>query len=176
MNLKRLIAFSPLVVLVLLALVFGFYSLGHDPKVKPDALVGKPVPQVLVGQDGTQKPLAQALPISDKPILINVFASWCTPCAVEHPDLVALKDQGVVIVGLAYKDKPENTKAYLDRLGNPYQIQLTDPKGTAGIELGISGVPETYVVNREGVITYKLSGPITKDTIRDLKAALAAKN
>jgi cytochrome c biogenesis protein CcmG/thiol:disulfide interchange protein DsbE len=106
-------------------------------------------------------------------VLVNVFASWCAPCELEAPVLTAMKARGVRMVGVAYKDAPDNTKAFLGRLGDPYAQSLVDRDGRAGIELGVTGVPETYLVDGEGVIRAKHTGPLTAADARDLEAQLA---
>lgn len=168
---KRALAFAPLVAVALLAVLFLGWSLKRDPNVKPDALVGKPLPAVAVSplQGGAAEPLNAAV---RGPALVNVFASWCVPCEVEMPELQRLKAEGVAITGLAYKDErtPGATQGFLDRLGNPFTRVLKDPDGRAGIELGISGVPETYVVDARGVILAKHAGPLLKDDADRLAA------
>lgn len=158
----RWLAFAPLGVLAALALLFGLYGLNHDPKVEPRALVGKPLPEVSLPSldDGRPVRLAEA---AKGPMLVNVFASWCAPCELEAPVLVDLKRQGVRIVGVAYKDAPPNTEAFLARLGDPYAARLVDRDGRAGIELGVTGVPETYLVGADGMILDKHSGPLTAE-------------
>ena len=157
---KRLLFFLPLAVLVVLAIVFAGWSLKRDPQVKPHALVGKPAPAIaLATLDGGTPVTTRAG--SDGPFLINFFASWCGPCAIEHPTLMALKDRGVRVVGVAYRDKPEAAQAFIDRLGDPFALKLNDPEGRAGIEYGITGVPETYLVGSDGVIIDKISAPMT---------------
>ena len=157
---RRLLPFAPLAVLLALVGLFAFYALGRDPRVKPDALVGQPLPQIttptLVG--GEAVPLRAAV---EGPTLVNVFASWCAPCEVEHPELIRLRDAGVRIVGLAYKDDPVKTAAFLQRLGDPFAQVLVDRDGRAGVELGISGVPETFLVGSDGVVRAKHVGPLT---------------
>ena len=112
---NRGLAFLPLAALVALALLFGLFALKHDPNVKPQALVGKPVPDLTLPRldNGRPQALRQA---AQGPVLINVFASWCAPCEIEHPVLVTLKAQVAPVVGIAYKDAPDNTKAFLARL------------------------------------------------------------
>ena len=158
---KRALALLPLLVLVALLALFGLYALDRDPHVEPDALVGRALPQLtlptLVG--GEAVPLRAAV---EGPTLVNVFASWCTPCEAEHPELVRLQQAGVRIVGLAYKDDPVKTAAFLQRLGDPIAQVLTDRDGRAGIELGISGVPETYRVGSDGVIVATHTGPLDR--------------
>jgi cytochrome c biogenesis protein CcmG, thiol:disulfide interchange protein DsbE len=160
---KRLLPFLPLVVLALLVALFGFFALGRDPRVKPDALVGRPLPELmlptLVG--GQAAPLRAAV---DGPTVVNVFASWCAPCQVEHPELMRLREAGVRVVGLAYKDEPAKTSAFLARLGDPFALVLTDRDGRAGVELGISGVPETFLVGPDGVVRAKHVGPLTRQS------------
>lgn len=167
---NRWLALLPLVALAALAVLFGVYSLKRDPQVQPDALVGKPVPELTLPRldDGRSAPLRAAL--GEGPALVNIFASWCAPCEIEHPVLVTLEGQGVRIVGVAYKDAPENTKAFLGRLGDPFAERLVDRDGRAGIELGVTGVPETYLVGADGVILAKHTGPLTPETARALMA------
>lgn len=159
---RRLLPFLPLLALGALVALFAVFALGRDPRVKPDALVGRPLPQImtptLVG--GEAVPLRAAV---EGPTILNVFASWCGPCEIEHPQLLRLRDAGVRVVGLAYKDEPAKTAAFLARLGDPFAQVLTDADGRAGIELGISGVPETYLVDSGGVIRAKHAGPLTPE-------------
>lgn len=166
---NRWLAFAPLAVLAALALLFGVYGLNHDPKVEPRALVGKPLPEVSLPSldDGRPVRLADA---ARGPVLVNVFASWCAPCEIEAPVLVELKRQGVRIVGIAYKDAPPNTEAFLARLGDPYDARLVDRDGRAGIELGVTGVPETYLVGADGMILDKHSGPLTPEIAQAMLA------
>jgi cytochrome c biogenesis protein CcmG/thiol:disulfide interchange protein DsbE len=103
---------------------------------------------------------------------VNFFASWCAPCEVEHPVVKALAAKGVRIVGIAYKDSPDNAQAYLTRLGDPYAVRLVDRDGRAGIEFGVTGVPETFVVDTRGVILAKHTGPLTAQAAKTLAAKL----
>lgn len=167
---NRWLAFLPLAALLALGLLFGLYALKRDPNVQPDALVGKPLPELVLPALDTGRPVRLHDAAQPAPVLVNIFASWCAPCEIEHPVLVDLKKQGVRIVGVAYKDAPENTKAFLGRLGDPFAERLVDRDGRAGIDLGVTGVPETYLVGADGVILAKHTGPLTPETARELLA------
>ena len=168
---KRWLAFAPLIVLAALAVLFVGWSLKRDPDFKPAALIGKAVPAAPVVPLDSSAP-TQLRQIAQGPALINVWASWCAPCRIEHPELVRLKREGVRVVGIAWKDKPENSRAFLKELGDPFAVAVSDRSGQAGIELGISGVPETYAVDARGVIVAKHTGPLTRaDAERLVKAA-----
>ena len=164
---KRWIVFLPLLVLAALAALFAGYALHHDPQVKPAALVGKPTPDLTLPtlDTGVAVKLRGAV---QGPHFINVFASWCAPCVQENPALLALKAQGARIVGVAYKDELPASRAFLAKLGDPFSAVLVDRDGRAGIELGISGVPETFLVGADGVILAKHIGPITPDVADSL--------
>jgi cytochrome c biogenesis protein CcmG/thiol:disulfide interchange protein DsbE len=159
---SRWLAWLPLAALVALGALFGLYALHRNPQVQPQALVGKPVPalQLPTLDEGVPTGLREAA--TEGPMLVNFFASWCAPCEIEHPVLMTLKGDKVRIVGVAYKDAPDNTKALLIRLGNPYSEVLVDRDGRAGVEFGVTGVPETYVVAADGKILAKHTGPLTE--------------
>ena len=147
----------------LFALVGAFLALGltRDPGTLPSALVGKPVPifrlPPLPGRD--ERGFASS-DVGGQPMLINVFASWCVPCRIEQPVLEGLAARGVVIQGINYKDKPADAIAWLAELGDPFQRIGADRDGRVGIEFGVYGVPETYVIDREGRIAYRFVGPL----------------
>ena len=167
---SRILAFAPLVALLAAVILFAGWSLWGNPHVTPMALVGKPVPNVRLATLQGGSPIA--LPTAAKgPVLINFYASWCAPCAQEAPALMALKAEGVRIIGVAYEDDPEKAAGFLARLGNPYETVLTDRDGRAGMEFGVTGVPETYAVDAKGVIRGKRAQPIDAD---DAEALLKA--
>ncbi len=167
---KRWLAFTPLVVLALLALLFTGYALKRDPKISPHAMVGKPMPALILPELSSGQPTALNDVTQGGPVLVNFFASWCGPCEIEHPQLMALNAQGVKVIGVAYKDAPPNTQAFLTRLGDPFAARLVDRDGAAGLEFGVTGVPETYLVGSDGVILAKHTGPLTPDAAEDLLA------
>jgi len=110
-----------------------------------------------------------------QPYLINVFASWCTPCRAEHDQLLALQSSGIEIVGVAYKDAPDDTQRFLQELGDPYSAVGVDRAGAFALDLGITGVPETYVISSDGRIRAVYRGPLTADVIqREILPALRA--
>ena len=161
---KRWLAVVPLIVLVALAVLFVGWSLRRDPAYQPDAMVGKAVPAMTlpVLTNGTAGPGQADLvtAAAGQPAVVNIFASWCAPCRIEHPQLMALREQGVRVIGVAYKDDPVATAAFLEELGDPFAVVLVDADGRLGLELGSSGVPETFAVDPWGTITAKHSGPL----------------
>jgi cytochrome c biogenesis protein CcmG/thiol:disulfide interchange protein DsbE len=166
---RRLLYLLPVVLVVLLLAIFWRgLDPKRDPSALPSALIGKPVPALelpalLAG--GAQLSLAD---LKGQPVAINFFASWCLPCRAEHPllDKIA-KEYGIPVIGIAYKDKPEDARRYLDDLGNPYAAIGADESGRAGIEFGLTGVPETYVIDRDGIVRYRLAGPIAPGNLED---------
>ena len=168
---KRLLALLPLVALAALAALFIGWSLKRDPQFKPDALVGKPLPaaQVTDLEGDAPRPLTAVV---EGPALVNVFASWCAPCRTENGELLRLEAQGVRIVGLAWKDKPDNTRAFLKELGDPFTAVVADQTGASGVDLGISGVPETFAVDARGRVVAKHTGPLMPGDADRLLAAL----
>ena len=165
-----LVAFLALAGLLLLRLYAG------DASRLPSALIGKSVPTfALAPVDGLNKPgLATVDLKAGNVTVLNVFASWCVPCREETPALLALAKSGSRIVGIAYKDQPAATIRFLGQDGDPYQAVGSDPTGRTGIDFGVYGVPETYVVKGDGTIVAKIVGPLNEDNVRDeLMPALA---
>jgi cytochrome c biogenesis protein CcmG/thiol:disulfide interchange protein DsbE len=164
---RMLIVLLPLVVFLGLAALF-FFRLGDDSSRLPSALIGHPVPQVALPpvagllKDGQPVPGLTPQDFQGAVTLVNVWASWCVPCHDEVPLLAVLAtDKRIRLVGINYKDQPENARRFLGRYGNPYVAAGADLNGRAAIEWGVYGVPETFVVGRDGRIAYKLVGPIT---------------
>ena len=183
---RRIVVLVPLAVFLALALLF-LYRLGAgDPSVIPSALIGHPVPQIdlppLAGleRDGTAVPGVDAASFKGGVSVVNVWASWCVPCHDEAPLLLQLaQDRRLRLVGINYKDDPDNARRFLGRYGDPFAAAGADANGRAAIEWGVYGVPETFVVGRDGRIAYKLVGPITADNytsvlLPQIEKALAA--
>jgi len=161
----------PLVIFAALAALFWF-RLGADPAKLPSALIGKPVPQTALpalqglNENGTPIPGLDPAAFIGKVSVVNVWASWCVPCHDEAPVLTELgKDKRLQLVGINYKDAPDNARRFLGRYGNPFHIVGADNNGRAAIEWGVYGVPETFIVGRDGRIAYKLVGGVTPDNL-----------
>lgn len=135
---------------------------GEDIKALESALVGKPIPVKTLTELFENKTYDDALFRQGKPILLNVWATWCPTCYVEHQYLNKLAQQGVNIIGLNYKDESAKAIKWLKDLGNPYQVVLKDEKGSFGLDLGVYGAPETFIVDGQGVIHYRLAGDVNE--------------
>jgi cytochrome c biogenesis protein CcmG/thiol:disulfide interchange protein DsbE len=171
---KRWLAVIPLVILAAGAAMFWGKSLHRNVQYQPAELVGQTTPDVsLVPLRGGE---AVSLKVAAKgPALINVFGSWCVACVVEHPILVDINKRGLPVIGVAWRDKPEKTQAFLDARGDPYTTVLMDPDGLAAIGLGITAAPESFLVDSQGRIIFKQTGPITPEVADELiKKAKAA--
>jgi len=162
----------PLVGFIVLAGLFLLRLNGDDPSKIPSALIGHPVPQTalppLVGlvNNDAQVPGLDPATFKGKVSIVNVWASWCIPCHEEAPLLTALgKDKRLQLIGINYKDAPDNARRFLGRYGNPFGIVGVDGNGRAAIEWGVYGVPETFIVGRQGTIVYKMVGPVTPENI-----------
>lgn len=165
---KVLWALLPLIVFAVLAGIFLLQLLsGRDNSIIPSALIGQAAPQtVLPPLEGSGLPGLDPTSFAGKVTLVNIWASWCAPCREEHPMLMQLATDGRFgIVGLNYKDKTENALRFIGNLGNPYAAIGTDEAGRAAIQWGVYGVPETFVVGKDGTIRYKHVGPITPQAL-----------
>lgn len=150
--------------------LFGFFYAGlkdgRDPSALPSALLDKPAPQFDLPALLADRPGLATADLKGSVQLVNVFASWCVPCRAEHPILMRMaKEDGLTIHGIAYKDKPEDSRAFLASLGNPYDRVGLDESGRTAIDWGVYGVPETYVVDRDGIIRWKYTGPLTPELL-----------
>ena len=169
---RRLLFLLPLFTLALMAGFFAWSLLaGRDPASIGSVMVGRPAPRLdLPALKAGEPPLTDALLKSGKPVLVNFFASWCAPCLAEHPLFARLKErEGATIIGIAWKDKPEATRAWLARLGDPFTRLGFDQDGKIALDWGLSGVPETYLIDAQGMVRLHFRGPITE---RDLGVIL----
>jgi len=183
---RRALVLAPLVVFLALVALFLIRLYSGDPSRIPSALIGHPAPQTdlppVAGleRNGAAVPGIDAASFKGAVTVVNVWASWCVPCHDEAPLLMRLaQDSRFRLIGINYKDEPDNARRFLGRYGNPFAAAGADLNGRAGIEWGVYGVPETFVVGRDARIAYKLVGPITADNINmvlkpEIEKALAA--
>jgi cytochrome c biogenesis protein CcmG, thiol:disulfide interchange protein DsbE len=179
---RRLLLLLPLAVFVALAALFLMQLLsGRDVAEIPSALIGQAAPETnLPPLEGMALPGLDSKNFAGKVTLVNVWASWCAPCREEHPLLLALsQDKRFSIAGLNYKDTPENARRFLGGLGNPYAAIGVDTSGRTAIDWGVYGVPETFLVGKDGRIAFKHVGPLTEQAVTDalipaIEKALAA--
>jgi cytochrome c biogenesis protein CcmG, thiol:disulfide interchange protein DsbE len=167
---RNLLVLLPLVVFLALAALFFYRLGGGDPSLIPSALIGHPAPPTdlpplpALERDGKPVPGVTNATFAGNVSLVNVWASWCVPCHDEVPFLDQLaKDKRFQLVGINYKDSSDNARRFLNRYGNPFAATGSDDNGRTSIDWGVYGVPETFVVGRDGRIAYKLVGPITAD-------------
>lgn len=176
--------FLPLVIFLGLIIAFVVqlqrHAQGDDPKALESALVGKPIPIRQMADLFEDKPLTNEIFRQGHPILVNVWATWCPTCYAEHQYLNELARQNVTIIGIDYKDQSDKAINWLKNLNNPYQVVIKDEKGALGLDLGVYGAPETFVVDGEGVIHYRYAGDINEkvwmQTLKPLYDKLAEKN
>lgn len=163
-------ALAPVVIFAVLALIFAKGLMNEDPRKIPSVLLDKPAPEFsLPALAGVQLDVAVVPGLSSgdlkagKVTLVNIWASWCGPCRLEHPILMQMaKNDSFQLVGINYKDKTENAQRFLGSLGNPFSRIGIDAKGSAAVDWGVYGVPETFIVDGAGIIRYKWIGPLTQ--------------
>ncbi|HEX4858143.1 MAG TPA: DsbE family thiol:disulfide interchange protein [Usitatibacteraceae bacterium] len=154
---------------IFLGLLWFFYKgLSLDPRKIPSALLEKPAPQFALPQLHAPDKKLTTADMKGKVWLLNVWGSWCVSCRYEHPFLNDLAKKGVVpIIGLNWKDQPDAAKSWLQKFGDPYQLSVMDLDGRVAIDFGVYGAPETFVIDKNGIIRYKFTGPINGDTVKD---------
>jgi cytochrome c biogenesis protein CcmG/thiol:disulfide interchange protein DsbE len=165
----------PLVIFIVMG-IFLALGLKLNPTEIPSPFIGKPAPAFSAPKlDNPEQKLAPE-DLKGKVWLLNVWASWCTSCRAEHPVLNELaKQQAASIIGLNYKDARADALNWLNQLGNPYDMSVIDPEGRIGIDWGVYGVPETFVIDKKGVIRHKHTGPVTPETVQQTLLPLIAK-
>ena len=169
---RRIGVFVPLAVFVALAVLFFVRLAGPAPGNLPSALAGKQIPDFSLPpldglmQNGVQVPALSASSLKGRVSIVNIWASWCGPCREEHPFLVTLsKNTQINLVGINYKDDPENARRFLGTFGNPFSAVGRDSTGRTAIDWGVYGVPETFIVAADGTILYRHVGPLTAEAI-----------
>ena len=167
---KKFWIWSPLTLLLLLLVAFvtAFIS-GRDPSALPSALLDRAAPQIQITDLYTDKKYDQSV-FAGKLTLVNFFASWCVPCRIEHPILLDLKNQGKLqMVGIVFQDSPQNIRDYIKKHGNPFDVLFVpDPMSTIGLDWGLAGVPETYIVDQGGVIRYRIAGGLDEEAVKTI--------
>lgn len=172
-----LLALLPPVIFASLAGLFYFGMIRDDPGALPSTMIGRPTPALTITSLGDGKmPTVEGLQTGGVK-LVNFWASWCGPCRAEHPNLEKMAATGIEIIGINYKDQPDNALSFLEELGNPFVEVGADTSGRTGIEWGVYGVPETFVLDSTGTILYRHPGPITTRVMEEkiLPAIAAAK-
>jgi len=180
---RRLVWLLPLVIFLGLAGLFlARLDHGGDPSRVPSALIGRAAPVASLpaleglNRGGAPVPGLDLAALKGRPVVVNVWASWCGPCRDEHPLLVDVaKDPRIAVVGLNYKDAPDNARRFLGQHGNPFAQVGVDPKGRAAIEWGVYGVPETFVLAKDGTIAHKFVGPLSRDSVETVLKPLLAR-
>ncbi len=155
----RWIAGLPLAALLALGVLFATFGLHHDPHFVPNAMVGQPAPAETLPRLDTGAVTSLRSQLAG-PTIVNFFASWCVPCAQDSPALMALRTEGARVIGVAYKDDPTKSRAFLARLGDPFTTVLVDRQGRTGLDFGVDGVPDTFLIGANGVILAKHAGPL----------------
>jgi cytochrome c biogenesis protein CcmG/thiol:disulfide interchange protein DsbE len=156
----------PLGIFVVLV-AFLWLGLSRDPREIPSPLIDKPAPQFRLAKLNAPSESLGTSDLKGTVWMLNVWASWCVSCRVEHPLLVQLARQNIVpVYGLDYKDKPEDGRAWLAQHGNPYAASVSDGDGRIGIDYGVYGVPETFVIDKKGIVRYKQIGPLTPEALQ----------
>jgi cytochrome c biogenesis protein CcmG/thiol:disulfide interchange protein DsbE len=164
----RLLVLLPLAIFFGLAAIFMLQLFsGRNLSEIPSVLIGHAAPQTkLAPLDGIGVPGIDSAEFRGKVTVLNVWASWCAPCREEHPALLALaQDTRFTLAGMNYKDQPENAKKFLDEVGNPFALIGVDASGRTGLDWGVYGVPETFIVGKDGKIAYKHVGPLSEDSL-----------
>jgi len=168
---QRLKLFIPLIIFLVLAAFFFVVqkrigSGDYDPQAMPSALLDKPLPAFELPDLLRGDPVSAAV-LGGRIALVNVWATWCPSCHYEHPYLVRLAQQGVLILGVDYKDEPDKARQWLLEKGNPYVAVVDDRSGTLGLDLGVTGAPETYLIDARGVVRLRYQGPLDERVWRE---------
>lgn len=177
MTLRRLLPLLPVTLFLVLAGFFAYRLLlidkGNTPNLLPSVMIGKPVPDFSLPSLFDGKAAVTSVDLKGKVTLVNIFASWCVPCRAEHPFLLDVKKAGITIVGIDYKDKPDEARQWIEKMGNPYDTIASDREGRVAIDFGTYGVPESYLIDKQGIIRFKQTGVLTPAEIESTLLPLA---
>lgn len=173
MSVRRLLLFIPFIAALGLG-VFLWKGLSLDPTELPSALIDRPFPAFAVASLQEPEKIITEADLKGKPALVNVWGTWCPACKIEHEHLINIAKEGVTIVGVNYKDDRPAAKRWLKQLGNPYVFNIFDKEGRLGLDLGVYGAPETYVLDANGVIKYRHAGPVDERVWQQLKPLLVS--
>ncbi len=170
MSMQRFIFILPATLFLLLVGCLGYrlnlIGKGNAPDTIPSVMINRPVPTFNLPALYENKPGFASADLKDKITFVDFFASWCEGCRVEHPYLGEAKKLGVRLVGIDYKDKPEEAKKWLEKMGDPYDAIGLDKDGRTAIDFGLYGVPESYLIDKQGIIRFKQTGPLTPEIIQ----------
>ncbi len=172
MSKTRLLAVVAVLFGVALFAAMAWFGINNDPRELPSALIGKPFPAFETSSVDDSDAVITREDLLGRPALVNVWATWCVSCKVEHPVLNDLAKQGVVIHGVNYKDNNQDAQRWLKDFLNPYQLNISDPKGTLGLDLGVYGAPETFMIDKRGIIRHKFVGVVDKRVWREKLAPI----
>lgn len=174
---KKSLIFLPITIFIIL-IGFFVYRLklieeGNSPNLIPSVMIDRPAPNFSLPSLFSGKPEFTSKNLQGKVTLISVFASWCLPCRSEHSLLNNIKNKNIVLVGINYKDNPKIAMAWLEEYGNPYDIIAADYEGNVAIDFGVYGVPESYLIDKNGIIRFKQTGPLTLEVIENTLLPMA---
>lgn len=162
------LAILPVLIFASIAGMFAWGMFREDPNNLPLAIQGQTVPEVNLQTMPGKTPFTSADLKTGQVKLVNFWASWCGPCRVEHPTLMAMAEEGVPIYGINFKDDPADAAAFIAELGDPYTALAADPRGRNGLDWGVIAMPETFVVDGDGTILLRHAGPVTSSILRDV--------
>ena len=172
---KQLLIFPSIIFFFILLVFFYLLIIDRDPTELPSVLIEKKVPRFEAESLLDDKKFISTEEFGNKTVIVNFFATWCKPCREEHPYIKRLSNtNGIKIIGINYKDNPQRTIKWLKELGNPYSNIAIDSNGQIGIDWGVYGIPETFIVNAEGIIKYRHVGPITKKVYNNFYSKVIA--
>ena len=172
---KQLLIFPSIIFFFILLVFFYLLIIDRDPTELPSVLIEKKVPRFEAESLLDNKKFISTEEFGNKTVIVNFFATWCKPCREEHPYIKRLSNtKGIKIIGINYKDNPQRTIKWLKELGNPYSNIAIDSNGQIGIDWGVYGIPETFIVNTEGIIKYRHVGPITKKVYNNFYSKVIA--